>query len=213
MNSKFSRRQLFKLRFADVGNLVRQARQSLTEKHTAQQPPKEVAENSPAEALGIIHPPGALLDQNAFLNICERCHACADACPYPDVIRFFPASDGKLEGSPLLSPSEAPCRWCYDYPCINACPSQALLLPEEDEHHKRTPRPIAKVVLDLDTCLNNQGTLCDTCALMCPPHIKAIKMINRQPQIDPELCTGCGMCAYYCESEPRSITSSALPHQ
>ena len=70
--------------------------------------------------------------------------------------------------------------------------------------------PIAKAVLNLDTCLNNQGTICDTCAVMCPPHVKAIKMINRKPLLDVDLCTGCGMCAYYCESEPGSITIVAL---
>ena len=70
--------------------------------------------------------------------------------------------------------------------------------------------PIAKAVLNLDTCLNNQGTICDTCSIMCPPQVKAIKMINRLPQIDSELCTGCGMCAFYCESDPGSIRIEAL---
>ncbi|MCF6314470.1 MAG: hypothetical protein L3J39_18620 [Verrucomicrobiales bacterium] len=212
MSSSFSRRQLFKLRLGDVGNLVRQARQSLAEEQATptDSPPETNSTEAPPETLSIIRPPGAQPDEDTFLAACERCHACADACPHPDVTRFFTASDGKLEATPFLTPSEAPCRWCYDTPCITACPSDALQLPRTDSDHPNSPPPIAKAEINLDTCLNTQGTLCDTCSLMCPPHLKAIKMINRQPQIDPNICTGCGMCAYYCESDPTSITITPL---
>ncbi|MFK5921270.1 MAG: hypothetical protein QM496_03770 [Verrucomicrobiota bacterium] len=203
MSSNFSRRQLFKLRLGDVGNLVRQARQSLVEKNTEDESP---AAESPAENINIIRPPGALSPDSDFLATCERCHACADACPHEGVIQTFGPSHGANEGSPFLTPGEAPCRWCFDTPCISACPSDALQIPKTDSHEAKPLAAIAAAVLDLDSCLNNQGTICDTCALMCPPHIKAIKMISRQPHIDVELCTGCGMCAYYCESEPGSIT-------
>lgn len=182
---------------------MRQARQSLAEESSEDEPP---AAEHPVESISIIRPPGALSPDSDFLAACERCHACADACPHDGVIQTFGPSHGANEGSPFLTPREAPCRWCFDTPCISACPSDALQIPKSDSQDPEPLAPIAAAVLDLDTCLNSQGTICDTCALMCPPHVKAIKMINRQPQLDAELCTGCGMCAYYCESEPGSIT-------
>lgn len=209
MSANFSRRQLFKLRLGDVGNLVRQARQSLTEEASPNESSIET-QAEPTIETTIIRPPGALADETEFLTACERCNACVEACPYDGVIETFSSSHGKLEGSPFLTPDVSPCRWCFDFPCINACPSEALQLPDEDEDDKKSLSPIAKSVIDLDTCLNAQGTICDTCSVMCPPHVKAIKMINRQPQLDTDLCTGCGMCAYYCESEPGSIAIVAL---
>lgn len=202
MSSSFSRRQLFKLRLGDVGNLVRQARQTLAQEKAAE-PQVSEDESTPT---AFIRPPGAIENEEAFLDACERCHNCIEACPYEDVIQFFGPSHGPREGSPFLKPDEAPCRWCFDMPCAHACPTEALQVPETGDDGKLVMPAIAIAVLDLETCLNNQGTICDTCALMCPPHVKAIKMINRQPLLDPQQCTGCGMCAYYCESEPGSIT-------
>ncbi len=188
---------------------MRQARHSLTEENTLNELPAETQEEPSIEA-AIIRPPGALPDETEFLAACKRCNACVDACPYDGVIDTFSPSHGKLEGSPFLTPEVSPCRWCFDFPCVNACPSEALQAPKTDRNDKMIMPAISKAVIDLGTCLNSQGTICDTCSVMCPPHVKAIKMISRQPQLDTALCTGCGMCAYYCESDPGSITIAAL---
>lgn len=198
MAFSFSRRQLFKLRPADLGSVAGQVRQ---------QAGKGSEENEPPP---FIRPPGALKDETEFLATCERCQACVEACPHENVIQTFGPSHGQREGAPYLIPEEHPCRWCVDTPCAAACPTEALQFSKPNPDSEITVAPIAKAVLNLDTCLNNQGTICDTCAVMCPPHVNAIKMINRKPQLNADLCTGCGMCAFYCESEPGSISIEAL---
>jgi len=157
-----------------------------------------------------IRPPGALRDEAEFLAACERCQACVEACPYEGVIQKFGPAHGQREGAPYLIPQEHPCRWCVDLPCANACPTEALQIPPARDG-ETPPAPIAEATLNRDTCLNSQGTICDTCAMMCPSHIKAIKMINRFPRFDAGQCTGCGMCAFYCESLPGSIAIVASP--
>lgn len=185
----FNRRQLFKLRLGDLsrvmGRKVGEAEDGLEEEP-------------------FVRPPGALEDEDAFLETCERCHACAEACPH-DVIRSFGPAYGSLEGTPFLDLHLAPCRWCSDMPCIAACPSGAL------QREESVPvRPIAKVALDLDKCLNTHGTLCDTCSYRCPGEVRAIRMVQRRPVLDVDRCTGCGMCVYHCEAEPSAFELVAI---
>ena len=183
---EFNRRQLFKLRIGDLGREV--------SKIIAPPPDRE------QEQVAYPRPPGALQDDADFLDTCERCHACASACPH-DAIDQYGAAQGKLEGTPFINPSSAPCHWCEDMPCIDACPSDALLRKPDQ------PVPaIGKVSLDLDRCLNRQGILCDTCSFRCPTEVKAIRMIQRMPVLDAEACTGCGMCVFHCEAEPTAFT-------
>ena len=133
---EFNRRQLFKLRLSD---LTREVGKTVA-------PDSDGGEQEPR----CPRPPGALPDNEMFLATCERCHACAGVCPHDAIQQFGPAS-GRLEGTPFLDPASTPCRWCEDMPCIEACPSGALARQAE-EH----VRPIAKVSLDLDRCLNSQ---------------------------------------------------------
>jgi ferredoxin-type protein NapG len=186
----FNRRQLFKLRIGD-----------LTRKFLGE---GESEDPDVAEATSFPRPPGALRDAAAFLDTCERCGACASACPH-DAIFKHGAATGRHEGSPFLDPAQSPCRWCEDMPCIEACPSGALAR----EAGIPVP-PVAKVSLDLDRCLNTSGILCDTCSFRCPTHIKAIRMVDRLPLLDAATCTGCGMCVYHCEAEPSAFSFTVL---
>ena len=188
----FSRRQLFKLRPRDLTGEV-------------------VGEVSGADADGqptapaAPRPPGALADGGAFLAACERCGACAEACPHDVIFKHGPAT-GAHEGTPFLDPARAPCRWCEDFPCIVACPSGAL----SREEAAPVP-PVARVKLLPDRCLNAQGTLCDVCSWRCPSQIRAIRMVRRQPVLDDVSCTGCGLCLYHCEAEPAAFELELLP--
>ena len=186
---EFSRRQLFKLRFDDLTREI----------GDAVGPKKDSGESTTPEAQKFFRPPGASAIEEDFLSACERCHACADACPYECIDDFGPAA-GRLEGTPFIDPRTVPCRWCEDMPCIKACPGDAL-----QERPDQTVQPIGKVALDLKKCLNSEGILCDTCAYRCPTHIKAIRIVNRMPVLDLERCTGCGMCVYFCEAEPSAF--------
>ena len=146
-----------------------------------------------------MRPPGALADEEVFLATCQRCGKCAEACPY-GVIELLGPAAGRAEGTPVLEPAENPCRWCDSMDCVNACPSGALSLESDGN-----ARPIGKATLHLDRCLTSQGILCDECAAVCPASVRAIRMVGRQPQLDEEVCVGCGLCAHYCASEPVAI--------
>lgn len=180
----FNRRQLFKIRLGDLSREAGKAMSSTGSEEEQEQP--------------FARPPGALESEDDFLNTCERCGACAAACPH-QIVRKFGPTFGPLEDTPFLEPESAPCHWCEDMPCIEACPSGALRRDDP------VP-PIAKVSLDRDQCLNSIGTLCDTCSYRCPSHIRAIRMARRFPVVDLERCTGCGMCVYHCEAEPTAFT-------
>jgi len=179
----FNRRQLFRLK---VNDLHRELGKVLAPAPNEEEP----------EEVLFPRPPGAIEDEQEFLKTCERCHACADVCPYEAISAYGPTM-GKREGTPFINPAEAPCHWCVDMPCVEACPSGALQEPV---------KPIARITLDFDRCLVSQNTLCDTCSYRCPTHIHAIKMINRRPVLDEEKCTGCGMCVYHCEAEPTAFS-------
>ncbi len=190
----FNRRQFFRLRLRDVSREAGKALRT-PDKSKGDEEEEDVATEP------FFRPPGALADEAEFLATCEHCHDCSRACPHEDVIRHFGPADGPLEGTPFIDPRESPCRWCADMPCINACPVDALRFNENGT----VPR-LGEIKLDLDQCLNSQGTICDTCSLMCPGHIHAIRMVNRMPVLNEDECTACGMCLFYCEARPGAFS-------
>jgi ferredoxin-type protein NapG len=193
MPTKLSRRNLFRLKPADLVQLLRDSRLSgaagVRNGGTAEiDEPKRY-----------FRPPGARPNETDFLSVCQRCAHCAEACPHGVIDLLGPVA-GTAEGTPALHPDRNPCHWCPDFPCVQACPSGALRLGADG----KAP-PIGQAHLHLDTCLTGEGILCETCALYCPANVKAVRMKNRQPQIDEDACVGCGLCAYHCESAPVSI--------
>jgi ferredoxin len=65
--------------------------------------------------------------------------------------------------------------------------------------------PIGKVKMNLKTCLNGHGGICDICAVACPSHINAIKMKGMRAVLDEELCVGCRICIDRCPTTPPSL--------
>ena len=60
-----------------------------------------------------------------------------------------------------------------------------------------------------DACRNacpHGVILCDDCAAMCPGSVRAIRMQDHRPVLDPDRCVGCGACAVICPAEPNAIT-------
>ena len=182
MSESFSRKDFFK-------SLPRQILGDV-------KPKRKIKKKEIEEKQIIFRPPGAIADDVVFLKTCKTgCRACAEACQH-DAIIF--TKIGKSKKSPVLSFEEKPCRWCQDFPCVAACPTDALVLGEI--------KPLGRAVINMELCSTTQGMLCDICYSVCPSSVRAIQMDQqRKPLINEEKCTGCGMCAYYCDMSPSAI--------
>jgi ferredoxin-type protein NapG len=145
-----------------------------------------------------IRPPGALLEPD-FRDVCQRCGACREACE-PGALLELGEAYGGAQGTPGFFPASSPCVLCPELPCAKACPSGALVLPESPAAVR-----MGTAVVDLERCYDVRGMPCDECALQCPTGIKAIRMGSQGPQVDADLCTGCGICVQACPQEPSAI--------
>jgi ferredoxin len=161
-----------------------------------------------------ISPPGSL-GVDRFSSLCTACHLCISSCPtqvmYPASIEYG------LSG--LFQP-----RMNYDasycnYDCVicgQVCPTGAIL-PLEIPLKKEVQ--IGKVEFIKDDCIVvSKKKDCGACSEHCPT--KAVKMVPYEkklmvPDIDNELCVGCGACEHACPVLPhKAIYVNANPiHQ
>jgi len=168
---------------------------------------------------GLLRPPGAL-DEFAFLTACTRCDKCLPACPQ-DAILKAPGSARFAVGTPYIRPRAMPCFLCTELPCIPACPEGALVWPRrlvkgaEVEGPKAVRMGVA--VVQAATCLtwpteDRAAQSCRTCVDRCPYPDEAIRLVEdaeggpAHPVVDPETCTGCGLCEFGCPTPTAAIT-------
>jgi len=165
------------------------------------------ADTSPNRS-DVICPPGAGgVDQ--FLNRCTACHLCLSACPthvlQPAFLEYGFA--GLLK--PRLDYAGAFCNFdCRR--CAEVCPDGALsILTLADKQVTR----IGAAQLNLDNCIvKTKGTDCAACSEHCPT--KAVDTVPygnnlRLPQVNADLCIGCGACEYACPAKPRKAITVA----
>ena len=164
-----------------------------------------------ARAAQWIRPPFAIAEME-FLLACTRCEACIEACPH-DVVFKLPASFGlDVAASPALALTDKGCHLCPDWPCVEACETTALALPqagEEDEAQPVAPPRLALASIDTSTCLPYLGPECGACEASCPVE-GALSWSMYQPVIDPGYCVGCGLCREACITEPKSVLIKSL---
>ncbi len=155
----------------------------------------------------LIRPPGARAERE-FLQRCIQCGMCMKVCPTSGLQPTW--HEAGLEGvwTPLLVPRIG---WC-EYECNlcgQACPTEAIVplpLPEKKKVK------IGLAAIDTTRCLPYAyGRDCIVCEEYCPIPTKAIYFVEteirlrdggtrlvKQPQVDPDLCTGCGICETKC---------------
>ena len=150
-----------------------------------------------------LRPPGAQ-EEGHFQASCIRCGKCSHVCPYRS-IKIASILDGlSMMGTPYIKAREIPCYVCMKCPPV--CPSGALnrkLIQKQDIR-------MGTAVINKNTCLPWQGTLCRSCYENCPIFDEAIVMDNElRPVIDEKKCIGCGICENVCPVEQSAITVKA----
>ena len=130
-----------------------------------------------------LRPPGAI-GEVEFTDRCTACDDCVAACPQGIVFR----GSG---GYPEMNFLKAECTFCGA--CIDSCREGAL---------QTAARPPWRLRLELqDSCLARRQIVCQTCGDVCEadavrftPRLRSVAV----PQIDPDICTGCGACVAAC---------------
>lgn len=150
----------------------------------------------------LLRPPGStsLAD---FSARCIRCGRCLEACPY-QAVHAAPLNAGREASTPFVNARAQACRLCADFPCAEACPTGALQVPAE-----RAAAAMGTAVVNEETCLSFQGMRCEVCYRACPLIDEAIVIDYRPregdaihavfaPQVNAEVCPGCGLCEQRC---------------
>lgn len=155
----------------------------------------------------LLRPPGAQ-GEDDFSARCIKCGKCIEACPYL-ALSPAPGDQGAAAGTPMINAREQACRLCEDFPCVNACPTNALRNIE-----KRADVRMGTAVIDEKLCIAFQGMRCEVCYRTCPLIDEAISIDYRMlegdvihsvfaPVINEGKCVGCGLCVERCVvSEP-----------
>jgi ferredoxin-type protein NapG len=155
-----------------------------------------------------IRPPFALPELE-FLLACSRCQACVEACPHSVIFPLAARLGGDVAASPALDLQHRGCHLCADWPCVHACETGALKLPElADNAPPPLPR-LARASVDTATCLPYTGPECGVCVSACPVP-GALALTRDKPVIDETACTGCGLCREVCVVADKAIWMSAV---
>ena len=155
----------------------------------------------------LLRPPGAQSERD-FVGRCIKCGKCIEACPYAALHAAGPM-EGAAAGTPCIDAREQACRLCADFPCVAACPTDAL----RDVAEKHDPH-MGYARIDEEVCIAYQGYRCEVCYRVCPLIDEAITLdfqrrendsihVKFIPTINKDVCTGCGLCVERCAvSEP-----------
>jgi Fe-S-cluster-containing hydrogenase component 2 len=113
---------------------------------------------------------------------CSGCRRCEIACSLYHENRIWPEAS-RIRVFMLVPGAEFPhfCVQCQDYPCVNACPENALSVSQ-----------IGAVIIDKDKCIG-----CGQCIDACPGKIPHLHPIKKYALIC-NLCNGDPQCVKVC---------------
>lgn len=136
-------------------------------------------------------------DAQVFFDQCSRCESCVSRCPEKIIIK------GEA-GFPTIDFNRGECTFCYQ--CAEVC-DEPLFLPQS-----QTPWTLNVKVAS--SCLAIQGVTCRSCEDHC--ETEAISFTPRLggpaiPQIDSDLCNGCGACLSPCANNSLNMIANEEP--
>lgn len=151
-----------------------------------------LAPDAPAGFRTHLRPPGALPDEDRFVEACIGCGLCGEVCPV-GAIKFFTREGGGRVNTPYINPEVKACTLSLE--CTKICPTNALT-PVKREDVKMG---IAQI--DRAACYPwvDRG-VCGACVNVCPLGNKAIKFsfANFYRPVVLDACVGCGQCVEVC---------------
>lgn len=160
-----------------------------------------------------ITPPGSV-SQEHFQKQCTSCHLCVSKCPSHVLKPAF--MEYGLAGmmQPTVSFEKGFCNFDCTV-CGDVCPNGAILpLTAEKKHLTQ----MGYVVFIKENCIVlTDGTSCGACSEHCPT--QAVAMVPYKdgltiPQVNKEICVGCGGCEFVCPARPfRAIYIEGNPVQ
>ncbi len=124
-----------------------------------------------------------------FLEKCTQCTDCIKACPEQIIVK----GDG---GFPNIDFTKGECTFCGL--CADSC--------NEDIFVETTQVPWFKKAVIKESCLAEQNIYCRSCAESCEFEALFFKIgLSEKPQINLELCNGCGACYSPCPTQAIEI--------
>jgi ferredoxin-type protein NapF len=143
-----------------------------------------------------VRPPWALAER-LFVECCDRCGKCIDACPQG----LLGAGRG---GFPQVDFQRGECTFCGT--CLQRCSRGAL---------RADPgaAPWQLQVMIGAGCLTRHGVVCRTCGERCDARVIRFRPAAgrvAQPELNSASCNGCGACVGACPA--KSITLHYRTH-
>ena len=144
-----------------------------------------------------LRPPGAVAEDD-FLERCTKCGDCLEVCPYEAIVHH------PKDETPVIFQEKSPCRLCEDFPCIDACETEALL-------------PVGNIMdiqMGLAVVIHQDCTAahgCNACVSKCPTQAISMNFSNFRVMVNEQDCVGCGICQHICHSVNDRVAIKVVP--
>ena len=128
-------------------------------------------------------------ESSLFIEHCTQCGDCLDVCPEKIVVK----GDG---GYPSIDFNQGECTFCGK--CADICKEPIFVSTQL--------QPWLKKAQINSSCLIHQHVYCRSCADSCEVEALSFQLGgSKVPQINLDLCTGCGACFSPCPTQAIEI--------